>query len=42
MNELKVNQKSVSQEEKEKKKAEKMAQMMARLDTVRPISLPLS
>ena len=34
MNELKVTQKSVSQEGKEKKKAEKMAAMMAGLDTV--------
>ncbi|KAL8280862.1 hypothetical protein RQP46_006866 [Phenoliferia psychrophenolica] len=33
MNELKVTQKSVSQEGKEKKKAEKMAAMMAGLDT---------
>lgn len=41
-NELKLNQKSVSQEGKEKKKAEKMAQMMARLDTVRLFVSPLS
>ncbi|KAK4700548.1 kinesin family member 5, partial [Phenoliferia sp. Uapishka_3] len=33
MNELKVTQKSISQEGKEKKKAEKMAAMMAGLDT---------
>lgn len=34
MNELKAAQKSVSQEGKEKKKAEKMAAMMAGLDQV--------
>jgi kinesin family protein 5 len=39
MNELKVTQKSVTQEGKDKKKAEKMAAMMAGLDTV---SSPLS
>ena len=39
MNDLKISQKSVTQEGKDKKKAEKMAAMMAGLDTV--IRLPL-
>lgn len=42
MNELRVSQKTVSQEAKEQKKAEKMAAMMKGLDPVSTYSVILS